>query len=151
MAALLLVIAIQCYWTYRSIRYDWQSVYSASGEAASFLRRAGIPQKGLYAIGYASTAIQPYFGANIFGNFQDGRGPAFWDWSTLNHVNRDAEHLAALRPPYVIVGYKGSYEHELWTDDVKRAGYARIAHFEGNLFWKTRVLEPESYDLYKRR
>jgi hypothetical protein len=147
MAAMLLVITVQCYWTYQSIRYDWRFPYSGSREAAMFLSARNIPPAGLYAIGYACTGIQPYFARNIFGNFGEG---AFWDWSRRNHVNQDAAHLDSLRPKFVIVGYKGSYEQALWTSQVKDAGYSRIAHFEGNLFWKTRILEPESYDLYQR-
>jgi hypothetical protein len=146
-AAMLLVIAVQCYWTYQSVRYDWRFPYSGSREAAMFLHARNIPPAELYAIGYACTGIQPYFARNIFGNFGEG---AFWDWSRRNHVNQDAAHLDSLRPKFVIVGYKGSYEQALWTSQVKDAGYSRIAHFEGNLFWKARILEPESYDLYQR-
>jgi hypothetical protein len=146
-AAMLLIVAVQCYWTYKSVRYDWRFPYSGSREAAMFLRARNIPPADLYAIGYACTGIQPYFPRNIFGNFGEG---AFWDWSRRNHVNQDAGHLDSLRPKFVIVGYKGSYEQRLWTSQVKDAGYSRIAHFEGNLFWKTRILEPESYDLYQR-
>jgi hypothetical protein len=146
-AATLLVILIQCYWTYKSVRYEWRFPYSGSREAAVFLQARNIPPADLYAIGYASTGIQPYFARNIFGNFGGG---AFWDWSRRNHVNQDAAHLDSLRPKFVIVGYKGSYEQELWTNQVRGAAYLRIAHFEGNLFWKTRILEPESYDLYQR-
>jgi hypothetical protein len=146
-AAMILVIMIQSYWTYKSVRYDWRFPYSGSREAAGFLQTRDIPSADLYAIGYACTGIQPYFARNIFGNFAGG---SFWDWSRRSHVNQDAAHLDSLRPKFVIVGYKGSYEQELWTGEVRAAGYLRVAHFEGNLFWKTRILEPESYDLYQR-
>ena len=149
-AALIVVIAFQCYWTIQSVRYDWSYPYSGSQEAARFLQQADIPRLQLYAIGYACTGIQPYFAANIFANFNPGRRVAYWDWSSRNHVNQDSENLAALRPDYVLVGYKGIGEHLIWTRLVKKAGYQMERHFDGNVFWHTRVLEPEAFDLYRR-
>ncbi len=150
LAALILVSAPQCWWTLKSVRYDWNHAYSGSRAAARFVRQHDLSAAGLYAIGYACTGLQPYFRRNIFANVNGGAPQAYWDWSTRNHVNLDSEHLDVLRPAYVLVGYKGAFERDLWTRSVMRAGYRPIRHFDGNLFWKTRVLEPESFDLYRR-
>jgi hypothetical protein len=150
LAALAAIIVIQGYWTVQSVRYDCERRYSASIDAARYLRENGIVQRKLYAIGYSCTALQPYFRRNIFANIRQGRGPAYWDWSNRNHTNEDSGRLAELRPDYVLVGYKGTYEQELWTRQVLGAGYLLVKHFEGNCYWKDRILEPESYDLYRR-
>lgn len=150
LASLVIVVCAQCYWTARSVAYDWDSAYSASREAAAYLKANGIVRSRLFAVGYACTGIQPYFPKNIFANIHGGGGPSYWDWSTRNHVNEDSEKLAARRPDYVIVGYKGTYEEDLWTRQIRQSGYLPVGHFEGNIFWETAVLEPESFDLYKR-
>jgi hypothetical protein len=150
LASLAIVAAVQCYWTVCAITYDWGHAYSGSLAAASGIRQLDLQGRKLYAIGYASTAIQPYFSSNIFANVNDGRPEAYWDWSRRNHVNQDSLRLAELQPDYVIVGYKNQFERGVWTDLVRKGGYRAIRHFEGNSFWHTRVFEPESYDLYQR-
>jgi hypothetical protein len=149
-ASLGMVAAAQCYWTLNSIRYDWQYAYSGSLATAEVIRQADLRGNNVYAIGYACTAIQPYFESNIFANVNEGRPEAYWDWSTRNHVNLDSQHLAALKPTYVIVGYKNEFERGIWTGLVRKSGYQAIRHFEGNTYWQTHILEPESYDLYRR-
>ena len=150
LAALAVVVTIQAYWTACSIEYDWRHAYSGSRQAAQGIRELNLEGRRLYAIGFACTAIQPYFPHNIFANVNDGRQEAYWDWSLRNHVNQDSEHLAESRPDYVIVGYKNEFERGIWTHLVRKSGYQAIRHFEGHTFWQTSVLEPESYDLYQR-
>jgi hypothetical protein len=149
-AALAIVICVQCYWTGRSVAYDWNSTYSASRDAAAYLRQTHIPRQRLFAIGYACIGIEPYFPSNIFANMNGGANPSYWDWSVRNHVNEDSANLASLRPDYVIVGYKGAYERDLWTRQIRGSSYQLVRHFEGNTFWQSAILEPESFDLYRR-
>jgi hypothetical protein len=147
---LAIVICVQCYWSACSMAYDWRYPYSGSQAAAQGILQLNLQKKKLYAIGFASTAIQPYFEHNIFANVNDGRREAYWDWSLRNHVNLDSEHLAELLPGYVIVGYKNESERAVWADLVAKGGYRVIRHFEGNTYWQSRILEPESYELYQR-
>lgn len=149
-ASLAIVIAVQCYWTAEAVSYDWDSTYSASKDAAGYLRQSGIARQRLFAIGYSCTGIQPYFPANIFANVNGGHNPSYWDWSLRNQVNENSAKLASLQPEYVIVGYKGAYEKDLWTRQVRDSGYRLLRHFEGNTFWESDILEPESFDLYQR-
>jgi hypothetical protein len=150
MATLAIAIGIQCYWTWCAIRYDWSEAYSSGRAAAQGLREMDLEPSRIYAIGFACVAIEPYFPRNIFSNWNGGRAEAYWDWSKQNHANEDSLRLAALRPDYVIIGYKNEYERGLWTDLVRQSGYREIRHFEGNSFWQTGVFEPESFDLYRR-
>lgn len=150
LTALLIVIVFQCNWTVRSIQYDWNYPYSGSFEAARSLRQLGLPRPRIYGVGFACVAIQPYFLKNVFANFNDGKGPAFWDLSTHNRVNDIGEPLFARDPDYVMVGYKRDVQKIFWANVTRMSGYRLVRHFDGNLFWRTSILEAESFDLYQR-
>jgi len=146
-AALIGAIGIQCFWTAAAIRYDWSHPYSGSLAAAQYFHRTGVPAGGLYAIGYSTTAIQPYFRSNIFSDFDDH---GYWDWSKRNHANDPAALVASQRRELVLVGDKNPAEKQHWADLLSLLGYSPIQHFEGGTFWQTGVFEFESYDLYRQ-
>ncbi len=143
--ALIAAIGFQCYWTAAAVRYDWSHAYSGSLAAAQYLRQNGLPSGGLYAIGYPTTAVQPYFSANIYSDFHDG---AYWDWSKRNTGDDPAALFASARRELVLVGYKNLSEKRRWADLLALLGYGIRQHFDGGTFWQTRVFEFESYDLY---
>lgn len=146
LASLSLVIAIQCYWTVESWRYDWQQPYSGGRAAAASLRNTGIAQQRLFCIGFACASVEPYFARNVFANFDR----SYWDWSSQNRADEPSPLLSSKAPAFVLVGYKTEEERVHWTDLVNTAGYQTMEHFEGNVFWRTRILQPESFDLYRR-
>ena len=150
-SALVAVIAIQGYWTVATVAYDWRYPYSGAKEAAEFIHAKRLEDSGMYAIGYACTAVQPYFRANIFANLNGGKGPAFWDWSSRNHSLADLTRLSEFHPEYVLVGYTGVTEKMIWNNEVQRNGYRFLRHFDGSLFWRTGILEPDAFDLYRRQ
>jgi hypothetical protein len=145
--ALIAAIGFQCYWTAAAIRYDWTNAYSGSLAAAQYLRQNGLPPGGLYAIGYPTTAVQPYFPANIYSDFHGG---AYWDWSKRNTADDPAALFASDRRELVLVGYKNLSEKQHWADLLALLGYGLTRHFDGNTFWQTGVFEFESYDLYRQ-
>jgi hypothetical protein len=145
--ALIAAIGFQCYWTAAAVRYDWNHAYSGSPAGAQYLRQAGLPSGGLYAIGYPTTAVQPYFPANIYSDFHDG---AYWDWSKRNTANDPAALFASARRELVLVGYKNLSEKQHWADLLALLGYGITQRFQGSTFWQTRVFEFESYDLYRK-
>jgi hypothetical protein len=145
--ALIAAVGFQCYWTAAAIRYDWNHDYSGSLAAAQYLRQNGLPPGGLYAIGYPSTAVQPYFPANIYSDFHGG---AYWDWSKRNTADDPAALFASDRRELVLVGYKNQSEKERWANLLALLGYGIARHFDGGTFWQTRVFEDESYDLYHK-
>jgi hypothetical protein len=145
--ALIAAIGFQCYWTAAAIRYDWSDAYSGSRATAEYLRQAGLPPGGLYAIGYPSVAIQPYFPANIYSDYHGG---AYWNWSKRNTADDPAALFASDRREMVLVGYKASSEKHHWADLLALLGYGLTRHFDGNTFWQTGVFESESFDLYRQ-
>jgi hypothetical protein len=149
-AALIAAIGVQCYWTAAAIRYDWSHPYSGSLAAAHYLGQSGYPSGGLYAIGYSTTALQPYFSANIYSDFHDGAQPAYWDWSQQNTANDPRALLASSRRGFVLVGYKEILEKKHWADLLALLGYEPVRHFDGGTSWQTGVFEAESFDLYRK-
>jgi hypothetical protein len=145
--ALIAAIGFQCYWTAAAIRYDWTHAYSGSLATAQYLRQAGLPSGGLYAIGYPTVAVQPYFSANIFSDYHGG---AYWDWSKRNTANDPSALFASDRREMVLVGYKNLSEKQHWADLLALLGYGITENFDGNTFWQTGVFEFESYDLYRK-
>ncbi len=145
LVALLVAIGFQCYWTVSAVRYDWSHPYSGSRAAAQYLQQAGVPTGGLYAIGYSSTAIQPYFPSNIYSDYHGG---AYWDWSRRNTANDPSALVASRRRAQVLVGYKNLAEQQQWAGLLALLGYSLIRHFDGATFWQARVFEFESFDLY---
>jgi len=145
--AMVAALAIHCFWTVSAVYREVHTAYSGGLETARYLAKHGIVEAGLYGMGYAPVAVQPYFGRNIFINFEH----SYWDWSSQNHMIRDYEKLPESRPPWVLVGYKTAEENYLWNSLVHRSGYRRIEHFEGNVIWEDEQFEPESFDLYQRQ
>ncbi len=145
LVALLAAIGVQCYWTASAIRYDWSHAYSGSRAAAQYLRQTGLSSGGLYATGYPSVAIQPYFSANIYSDYHDG---AYWDWSKRNTADDPGALLDSGRRQSVLVGYKNLSEKQHWADLLVLLGYSSAQHFDGHTFWQSRIFEFESYDLY---
>lgn len=142
LVALLVAIALQCYWTASAVRYDWSHPYSGSRAAAAYL---GPALGEIYAIGYSTVAVQPYFPSNIYSDYHGG---AYWDWSRRNTANDPSALVASRRRAQVLVGYKNLAEQQQWAGLLALLGYSLIRHFDGATFWQARVFEFESFDLY---
>ncbi len=153
-AALTAAIAIQCYWTASTIRYDWNHPYSGSLAAAKYLREnfgpTGRPTGGLYAIGYSSTAIQPYFPANLYSDLHGEAAQGYWDWSRRNTANDAAALFESNRRALVLVGYTDPHRRKLWADLLDLLGYGILQHFDGVTYWQTGTGESEAFDLYHK-
>ena len=150
LAALFVAIGFQCYWTASAIRYDWAHAYSGSLAAAQYLRQTGLPPGGVYAVGYSTTALEPYFPTNIYSNFHDGANPGYWDWSKRNASNSATALFSAPRRDVVVVGYTDVRVEKVWADLLDLLGYRLDRHFDGATFWQTDVFERESFDLYRK-
>jgi hypothetical protein len=149
MAALVIVIATQCYWTARSMHYDWYYQYSGSREAARYLQAASLRRQDVFFAGYSSTAVQPYLSTDISGGAGFRGAPAYWRWAPSNHRADPGAVFSGPSPEYVLAGYSSADQRRQWSRALEGGGYKMVRHFEGNLFWRTHILEPESFDLYR--
>jgi hypothetical protein len=150
LVALMATIGFQCYWAAEAIHYDWTHAYSGSRAAAQYLRQAGLPPGGLYATGYSSTALQPYFSTNIYSDFDQGGPQAYWDWSKQNTADAPGALFASSRRDLVLVGYTEMHQKQLWADLLNLLGYQLTRRFAGGTFWQTGVFEQESFDIYRK-
>ncbi len=149
-AAILIATAVQCYWTVQAVRYDWTNAYSGSLAAARYLKQEPPPVDGVYAIGYPTLAIQPYFSSNIYSDYHQHASRAYWDWSKRNPAKDAAGLISPAPPAQVLVGYTNAMEREHWAGVFGVLGYELTHRFEGATFWRTHIFESQSYDLYRR-
>lgn len=146
-AALLAVLAVQVGWWTNSVVYDWSQTYSASGATAAYLRENGLTDGEVVAAGFHSLAIAPYFHDNIFDNLSDGYRPTYYVWSSQPPLVEDDATLRGSDADVIVWGVKFPWQQQVPEFE----GYERTAEFEGGLYWKTRVVEPESYIVFERR
>ena len=143
-AAVLLSLLVQVSWTVNSVRYDWGHNYSGSREMAAYISAHGLEHRRIAALNYGSVALLPYFDHDIFVDLNDGRGPSYYLWSKrLLTLPNDPAVAVAMQPDYIVIAVK-SYGQVLPC----LGGYSRVLTVPGDLYWKTRLLEPERYILY---
>jgi hypothetical protein len=146
--AWLVVLVPQIYWSARSVAYDIGQPYSGSKAVANYLTSHGLENSVIYGAGYEATSIQPYFPKNVFRNYHDGRNPAFWLWSTANDYPQVMPEVPPERPDVLILSLRTDAQRDAAAHLVRslsQAGYAVAGRFDGQLYWKSSVLEPESF------
>ncbi len=138
-----ILFVVQAYFGLRSIAFDIPYVYSGSRAAAAYLHSSGEGNRSLYAVGFKTFALQPYFDHNLFAQQEHGRRPALYSWkSTFDHEGYS--DLSSQHPDLVIVGNDGSADtSEL--DAIHRLGYCEQRRFKGALWWKNAIAEPDTY------
>lgn len=146
------VLAVQIYWTAFAASYDFSRNYSGAFETAEFIKSNGLENKKIFASGWKSISVLPYFEANIFYNHNDGK-ERFWRWSASE--NRTAlgvganvrEAITNQQPDVVLI----ASDHLEPNAAVEIEGYRQVKIFEGNLCWKTGIYEPDSYRIFYKR
>lgn len=149
----LTVLLPQVYWSARSIAYDVSAPYSGSKTVAEYLKSQGLQDSSIYGSGYEAISIQPYFTKNIFANYHDGQKPAFWLWNTSNRFPQLMSSIPPERPDVLVVALRSDEEKTAAEQLIRRlpdAGYVLAGRFDGQLFWKSSVLETESFLVARR-
>jgi hypothetical protein len=145
LAALTLVLLIQVQWGLIAFRNDYQQTYSAARAVAEYLKRREPRPSSIYASGFHSIAILPYFSYNIFSNYEQRYAAAFWDWSLQNKMPVKLEPMVLDGPDTIIHGIKTRFN----TEAPILPGYL-ATKFTGHIFWKDRVFEEDSYIVYEK-
>jgi hypothetical protein len=146
--AWVVVLAPQIYWSAKSVTYDIAQPYSGSKAVANYLKYQGLQNSVIYGAGYEATSIQPYFPKNIFRNYHDGKNPSFWLWSTGNRYPQVMPAVPPERPDVLILSLRNDWQADTAAQLVRslpQAGYALVGRFDGQLYWKSSALEPESF------
>ena len=149
--SIIVVLAIQTYWTIQSFSYDLNKNYSGSYQVASYIKDNKLEDEKIFITGWKSISVLPYFEKNIFYNLNNGSDKRFWFWSTYNKTELGFDSCVIQKvqkdqPEAIIVA-----SHYIPRQKaVKFEGYKYIGLFKGFLCWKTRRYEPESYLVFRK-
>ncbi|WP_207493444.1 hypothetical protein [Aridibaculum aurantiacum] len=151
-AVMILVFAVHTYWGIASIVYDIQNKYSGSRELVKYIKQNGYEGKKIFASGWKSASILPYFDNNIFYNYNNGSSNRFWIWSNENTTPMGAgirvmDSISINQPDLVILA-----SHYIPSSKIiSFEGYQVVDNFKGFLCWKGRRAEPECFLVFKKR
>jgi len=139
----LLVLGSQIYWAASVSISDFRGTYSAGEAVSRYIKENELEDKKIYATGFWTTAVLPYFDGNIFDNHNDGQKPAFWLWSDRRKRIEDLEAILRDQPDLIIIARPPSDLKEI-------GGYRFVGIFEGNLYWKNRIKEKNDLGVFHK-
>lgn len=145
-AAMACLLGFHLQWSLSSAKFDYEHPYSGSKALAEYLKLSNLEKSSIIATQFFSPAILPYFQDNIFLNFNKGKRPSFFWWSNHYSFNDSHEYIDKTAPDLVIVAYKfpDSSPH------LTLPNYEKVGAFPGDLYFKDRKIEPETFVLYRR-
>lgn len=135
------ICVVQVIWTFKSYKYDIFENYSASKNAAEFIKQYNYEELYIYGLGYSVTAIQPYFEKNIFDNKESDKAFNLWkvdgNYSQTEKFVTDAD-IYVLSTIYLT---EEVYENIKKIDENLYEKYK----FSGNIYVKDDIYEAEEY------
>lgn len=140
--SLVVLCIVQIYWSISSVNYDFNHNYSASKEAAQFLKDIEYQDKKVYGIGFYITAIAPYFESNIFENINTNK--AFYLWEKNRDELALEEFVKNEADIYVIPDF---FNYEYVLNELEKRNYSKY-EFKGNTYTKTEIYEQEGYYIF---
>lgn len=143
------LLLIQCYWSYKTIKYDYKNSYSGAKEAAEYIKAHNLQNKKILAQGFTIYAILPYFNENFFPNTTADKNHSYNPWSsqygeTLFSVKNKITD-ATNSPDFIILS-----NQSLRAKYPEIYGYKVLREFKGGLYFKNNIPEADSYIIYKR-
>lgn len=144
--SIVIVLSIHIYWSFDSMKYDFSHNYSASYDVANYIKTNNLEEKKIYATSFHAISILPYFDNNIFNNYNNKQKPCFWLWSTKNNMIEDIQKIIEDKPDLIIIGVKFKEQEKLPVIPK----YKFVGMFDGNIFWKNRILEKDSFALFRK-
>jgi hypothetical protein len=150
--AAVIVLATQVYWTGHAAFKDYKYNYSGAYELSQFIKNNKLENKKLFVSGWKSLAIMPYFDENVFYNYNEGAKNRYWLWSIYNRNMLGAgqeviNRIEKEQPDFAVF----ASDHIDIYSEIRIPGYDLIQVFEGNLYWKTGLFEPDSFFVYRKR
>jgi hypothetical protein len=141
------VLLVQGVWWFQSAKFDVANPYSGSKAFVAWFRQQDLDGAKIGAVGYHALSALPYFDNNIYSNNNDGYRPAYMHWSTISSRLHDNAWSVWLDRPDAIV-----WAVKTWKPLRQPAlpGYKRIAIFEGQMYWKNRVIERDAFYIFRR-
>jgi hypothetical protein len=149
-AVLVVVMLVQVRWSFLSVKYDLNSNYSGSRAAARYLKSIGVEHSKVYAsLRPEVVALLPYFKKDFISNFPYP-GSA-WRWIRSQPNPFSTGEISAAHPDLVLYCMQEpdteSTVKEL-VESMKATGYRLARRFDGELFFESYVMQPESYLIF---
>ena len=133
--------------------------YSGAKEMAQYIKQIeDFEKEDVYAVGYKTTAILPYFERNIFDNRKD----AYYLWSSDNlelslyvyfyeNMNYDTFFKEGKYPKYLLIqNYNLTNKDKKIREKIERSKLYQLKYeTEGDNFYKASSSETEGYILYE--
>jgi len=147
---LILTFGFQLGWTRKTFLYDRTHAFSGSLDAAEYLKSVGAERKRIFAEGFSTTAVLPYFKNNIFINEAWSDRTSFWHWSRVNDETQQTGLVLKVMPDFVILGWKTDEEATVFDRFIREVGYSLVHESIGEMYFKDEVQQPDSYKIYER-
>ena len=142
-AVFIIIVNTQICWSWAALRYDIKHEYSASLQASKFLKEKGLEKYSIYALGYRTVSMQPYFSQNIYKNFD----VSYWPWQIQAEFDI---HYNALQKPSVIVWDVVCYSKYRGLLKYLSAQYDSYM-FKGKMFGKSGIKERTDLVIFVRK
>jgi len=127
------------------MRYD----YSGSFQAAKYIKDNYPSDQKFCGANQYVISLLPYFESNIFLNHNHGSPQRSWVWSKENG-GLTIESLKDCQSDLLIYGLKFPL-FERYRVSLSKYGFKTIIKsFPGQIYWKNRILEEESFLIFKR-
>jgi hypothetical protein len=149
-AVLVVVMLVQVRWSFLSVKYDLNSNYSGSRAAARYLKAIGVERSKVYAsLRPEIVALLPYFKKDFISNFPYP-GSA-WRWIRSQPNPFSQQEISKIHPDLVLYCMQEpdteSTVKEL-VESMKTTGYRLSRRFDGELFFESYIMQPESYLIF---
>lgn len=136
---IVLIFSIQIYWSASAFRSDFAFNYSAGKDTANYLIKSNLQDKKIFAVGYWTTSVLPYFNRNIFINGSSGDG-SYWQWSPEVDSNPTVRDAVAYDPDVILVSRP--------RVDLTISGYKLKTIIKGSIFWKSGIKENNNIAIF---
>jgi hypothetical protein len=155
-----IILVFHVSWGISSSVNDFFYNYSASKDVANYLKKNNLTEKKIAVTSFHAISILPYFDKNIFMNHNYGKLPAFFSWSAennpliqqgldglSNNLAPNIDPILEEKPDIIIIGIKFHYQNSFQP----LPGYRIKAKFKGQLFWKDRIYEKDSFIIFEKK
>lgn len=146
------IFIVQIIWACNSIKTEVNYTYSASKAVAEYLQKLNYKDLDIYATGYYSTSILPYFENNIFDNDRGGKTYYLWSRNNLDwHRASSKEYIypenTGKEPDIIIMhdNYSGDGYMTLMNKIRDEKKY-KETHFNGNAIFKGNIIKYKTAD-----
>lgn len=109
-----IILVISASYSFTTSRYDLNNKYDTAKQVAKILERSGSVNKKIYAYGFKTYSIQPYFNKNIFVNSEK----SWWVWN--KKMSSQIYTDIGLYNPHIILFSTHAHNQEVLFDYIEK-------------------------------